>query len=1019
MHKQGTSVLNTLSPRWGQIGISGLLCLILISGWLPMSSGSTVVAQTLSTGVAGYNGLPDSTTGYNDLKVSAFYTLLLPRVVKLAGENTGFIVQNLTAQTVDIVVYYYAADGTLAYLGMNPNTLAPFGLISFTTTSLPVADFNGSVIIASSGMVGAVVYEMNLNWSGDGLSMYNGIANTHQDWSLAPARKASNGWTSQAIIQNPGANSASTTLRFYHASGILAHELTFTMAPQESKSIDLGTITALPDGFTGSVRVTSNQPVAAILRSLHTTLNVAADYDGQTTATDHAYLTPVLRNYAGWSTTFVVSNPGTAQATVTATYYDVNGTVVHTSTFEIASNGLISHPLNADTNLPSGFIGSVNFVADQPILAWAETAQGSLTMGYNGVNAGSQLVRLPEIFKNYYGHNTSFVIHNTGISAATVEVKYTSTSGVQTIINDVIPPNGSQLYSQQNQAALGNMFLGWANITATQPVVVTAQMYRNTPPWPGLNDAPTADFSATPTSGNAALDVTFTNLSSGNFTTCAWDFGDNGTSAVCAPPTHTYVTPGVYTVTLTVSGSGGTDTETKTGYITVSAQPGNQLTLSGCNALVYSGDTFTVKIMGTVVDPTTWALETQLFTNPSILQPMSASLGNLFTQPLVGTNFPNPSAGTLDLAVSEQAPNPPLLPGTREFAEVTLSAQSAGTAVLDFNATLWADQNGTPLPGTTHACTITVLAAGSASGIARYQGRTNHAGITINATGPTPQNTITTSAGQYTLAPLHPGSYDIRADADLYLPNCTTITTATTQLPDIQLRGGDLNGDDDVDVGDLTQLTANWGQNAPQADINADGIINVQDLAILGGNFGLSGCQPWVGLFAKASPVVSQTSEVTIPALRLQAGPNLLTVGHEMVVNLWIEDAPAVYGAQVELSFDPALIEIVDANLSQNGIQVTSGTFFDPAKITVVRNLVDNLPNTIDYAAALLYPAPEVSGRGTLLSLTLRGKQAGTAQITASGALGTKTGATIDLPAVTLNLQVGEGSFLYLPAISQ
>jgi PKD repeat protein len=77
-----------------------------------------------------------------------------------------------------------------------------------------------------------------------------------------------------------------------------------------------------------------------------------------------------------------------------------------------------------------------------------------------------------------------------------------------------------------------------------------------------------ADFSSSPTSGLPPLDATFTNLSDGDFTTCAWDFGDGGTSSLCSP-TYSYTTPGVYTVTLTASGLGGTDTETKAGYITV------------------------------------------------------------------------------------------------------------------------------------------------------------------------------------------------------------------------------------------------------------------------------------------------------------------------------------------------------------------------------------------------------------------------------------------------------------------
>jgi PKD repeat protein len=78
-----------------------------------------------------------------------------------------------------------------------------------------------------------------------------------------------------------------------------------------------------------------------------------------------------------------------------------------------------------------------------------------------------------------------------------------------------------------------------------------------------------ADFSADPISGRDPLTVTFSNLSTGDYDTCAWDFGDGGNSSECNDPTYTYAATGVYTVTLTVTGLGGSETETKVGYITV------------------------------------------------------------------------------------------------------------------------------------------------------------------------------------------------------------------------------------------------------------------------------------------------------------------------------------------------------------------------------------------------------------------------------------------------------------------
>ena len=81
----------------------------------------------------------------------------------------------------------------------------------------------------------------------------------------------------------------------------------------------------------------------------------------------------------------------------------------------------------------------------------------------------------------------------------------------------------------------------------------------------------TADFSAAPTSGSPPLTVTFNNLSSGDYDTCSWYFGDGIKSSTCQNPSHTYYLPGQYQVSLTISGPGGTDSKITNDYITVDA----------------------------------------------------------------------------------------------------------------------------------------------------------------------------------------------------------------------------------------------------------------------------------------------------------------------------------------------------------------------------------------------------------------------------------------------------------------
>ena len=52
----------------------------------------------------------------------------------------------------------------------------------------------------------------------------------------------------------------------------------------------------------------------------------------------------------------------------------------------------------------------------------------------------------------------------------------------------------------------------------------------------------------------------------------SWDFGDGGTSTTRSP-LYTYTTAGTYTVTLTATNAGGSNTVTRSSYITVNPRP--------------------------------------------------------------------------------------------------------------------------------------------------------------------------------------------------------------------------------------------------------------------------------------------------------------------------------------------------------------------------------------------------------------------------------------------------------------
>lgn len=93
--------------------------------------------------------------------------------------------------------------------------------------------------------------------------------------------------------------------------------------------------------------------------------------------------------------------------------------------------------------------------------------------------------------------------------------------------------------------------------------------------WPGcIRVIIQADFSAAPLSGPSPLVVQFTDATVRNADTWKWDFGDGDTTNSSQKnPVHTFKNPGTYTIKLTTSHAGMTDTAIKTGYIAVQEIP--------------------------------------------------------------------------------------------------------------------------------------------------------------------------------------------------------------------------------------------------------------------------------------------------------------------------------------------------------------------------------------------------------------------------------------------------------------
>ncbi|MEO8608224.1 MAG: carboxypeptidase regulatory-like domain-containing protein [Chloroflexota bacterium] len=294
-----------------------------------------------------------------------------------------------------------------------------------------------------------------------------------------------------------------------------------------------------------------------------------------------------------------------------------------------------------------------------------------------------------------------------------------------------------------------------------------------------------------------------------------------------------------------------------------------------------------------------YGLQTDCAVNPAILQGVSRADGDGFnaaTSFFVDTGYQ--ANGHWLVAASRLSPNPTISGNAVAFS---LNYNVIGTGTSDISCTVLAvDDNGnvlpvqivngtfngliapqqltptyTPVPPTatftpvppTNTPEPTATATlepptstpipntlSTISGVVAYQNRADNAGIKVQIllNGAAVVELTTNADGTYRFVGVPMGSYVVLASAADHLGLSYNVTVdadgLSIDLGTGQLRAGDTDGNQTVDVADAAAVGANFGNDAPPApdnsDLNADGHINISDLALVGSNFGLTGPIP-------------------------------------------------------------------------------------------------------------------------------------------------------------------------------
>jgi len=178
----------------------------------------------------------------------------------------------------------------------------------------------------------------------------------------------------------------------------------------------------------------------------------------------------------------------------------------------------------------------------------------------------------------------------------------------------------------------------------------------------------------------------------------------------------------------------------------------------------------------------------------------------------------------------------------------------------------------------------------------------------------------------------------------------------------------------------------------------------------------------------RALPLASSAIRAARPTVSLQPATPSLVLGQSTDVNVGIEDVYKILSAQYTITFDPNVLQVVDADLVTPGVQIDEATIFGSSGHTQV-NAVNNISGTIQYTALWIASSPgakPVSGSGSLGSIEFRAVGEGTSALPFAD-IGTESIIIVEWPDGTpapitcdwepTSLTVSSGYSMFLPLV--
>ena len=171
---------------------------------------------------------------------------------------------------------------------------------------------------------------------------------------------------------------------------------------------------------------------------------------------------------------------------------------------------------------------------------------------------------------------------------------------------------------------------------------------------------------------------------------------------------------------------------------------------------------------------------------------------------------------------------------------IPFRAKAAGSTPIYLSALKLVDANAVVIPAQTADGQVTVTTdQATLTGRVLLEGRTNHSGTEVRLNG---RSATTSADGSYSLA-VAAGTHTMTFSHAAYLSQSMVVTGlagTTTTVPDVTLLAGDVNGDGEIDILDLSAVGSQFGSTSPsppETDLNADGRVDIIDIVLVAKNF--------------------------------------------------------------------------------------------------------------------------------------------------------------------------------------